>query len=252
MKGQHMLRPRPTFLLLVALCAAACGGGSPADGATAAAGATSPPGGGGGAAGEPYDEAIVAAAVDKLAATGSYVYEATITQTGGSGTRIQNVRGVVRTDPALARSVSYEADGDTIVLLFADGKDWADYGNGFEEVGADAGTRDDTDPLAIATLFAGSFAGHADDFVIAATETTHDVASVHLVLAEATLADRRESLGEGAEAWVAELWLAEADGRLVKAVWGGAQAPEPDAFGLPTFTIDITDVDCTCPVEAPG
>jgi len=115
--------------------------------------------------------------------------------------------------------VNYTADGDTIALLHVDGKDYADYGDGYVEVTADSGTREDTDPLAIRALYA-SFAGMADDLVVAGRETTHGIATVHLVLGEDVLADRRESLGEGAEGWIAELWLAEADGQLVKAVWG--------------------------------
>jgi len=79
----------------------ACGGG----GSTGSSAPTGPGGGGGGGTdvGEPYDAALIEAAADTLAALDSYVYEATITQTGGNGTRIQSVHGIVRTAPAEAR-----------------------------------------------------------------------------------------------------------------------------------------------------
>lgn len=224
-----------------------CSGGGAPTGSPGPGGGT----GGGGGVGESYEKAIVSGAAETLAALDSYVYEATIVQTGGSGTRTQTVHGIVRTAPAVARSVSYTANGDTIVLVFVEGKDYADYGTGFQAVGSDAGTRDDTDPLSIRTLY-GSFAGHAADFIVAGRESAHGIPSVHLVLAPDELADEREGLGAGAEGWIAELWLAESDGQLVKAIWGGPQAPAPAAFGQPYFTIDVTDVHCACPVTAPS
>ena len=204
-----------------------------------------------GSAGEPYDEAKVKGAVQALAALDSYLYEGKIVQTGGSGTRTQDVRGVVRSKPSPARSVSYTADGDTIVLMFADGKDFADFGNGLAPATADQGTREESDPLALSALYA-AFEGHADDFVLAGKETAHGVASDHLVLDPDELAKVRDQFGDGNDAWVAELWLAEADGRLVKAVWGGPQAAEPASFAPPFFTIDVTDANCDCPVTAPS
>jgi hypothetical protein len=240
---------------LVALLVLGCGGGSSATGGSSPAASSGSAGGGGGGSstevGEPYDKAIVLAAADTLATVDSYVYEGSIVQTGGSGTRTQTVHGIVRTVPIEARSVSYTAGGDTIVLVFADGKDYADYGTGFVAVGTEAGTRETSDPLSIRTLY-GAFGGHADDFVVAGRETTHEVPSVHLVLDPDELADVRELMGTGAEGWIAELWLAEDDGRLIKAVWGGPQAPDPDAFGQPNFTLDVTDMDCECPVTPPS
>lgn len=238
--------------LLVGVIVGACGSGGPvASGAPAASQPGGGGGGGGGTAGEPYDEAKVLSAADALAATDSYVYDASIVQTGGSGTRAQAVHGVVRSKPAVARSVGYTADGSTITLLFVDGVDYADYGNGITEVNAEAGTRDDTDPLSIKNLYATAVAGVGDDFVVAGNENTHGVEAVHLVLDPEVLADRRDSLGAGNEGWVAELWLAVADGRLVKLIWGGPQAAPPAAFGQPYFTIDVTEVNCTCPVDKP-
>lgn len=233
-----------------ALLVIGCGGGAATGSTPGGGGASTPPGGGG--TGEPYEEAIVTAAADVLAAVDSYEYDATIVQTGGSGVRTQTVHGIVRTSPSVARSVTYTVGEDVIALMFVDGKDFADYGTGFTAVAADAGTREETDPLAIRTLFSPFTGGRADDFVVAGKETVHDIATVHLVLDADALADERESLGEGAEGWIAELWIAEADGQLVKAVWGGPDAPDPAAFGRPTFTIDITDTHCECPVTAPG
>lgn len=233
----------------VALLVIGCGGGAATGSTPGGGGASTPPGGG---TGEPYDEALVTAAADVLAAVDSYEYDATIVQTGGSGVRTQTVHGIVRTSPSVARSVTYTIGADVIALMFVDGKDFADYGTGFTALAADAGTREETDPLAIRTLFSPFTGGRADDFVVAGKETVHDIATVHLVLDADALADERGSLGEGAEGWIAELWIAEADGQLVKAVWGGPDAPDPAAFGRPTFTIDITDTHCECPVTAPG
>jgi hypothetical protein len=228
-----------------------CGGGATSTGSSA----PTATGGGGGVGeitiGEPFDATLVEAAAETLAGLDSYVYEASIIQTGGSDTRTQTVEGIVRTAPEEARYVSYTAAGDTIVLVSVDGKDYADYGDGFIEVTADNGTREETDPLAIRALYA-SFSGVSDDMVVAGTETLHGIETVHLVLDEDVLAERREQLGEGAEGWIAELWLAVADGQLVKAVWGGPQAPKPAAFSAPWYTIDVTDTNCACPVIVPG
>ena len=100
-----------------------------------------------------------------------------------------------------------------------DGKDFADFGNGLAPATADQGTREESDPLALSALY-GAFLGQSNDFVLAGKETVHGVPSDHLVLDPDELAKVRDQFGDGNEAWVAELWLAEADGRLVKAVWG--------------------------------
>jgi hypothetical protein len=237
---------------IIALLAIGCGGGTPPGSAGSSAGAGASEGGGGGTAtGEPYDDAIVTAAADVLATADSYTYDGVIVQTGGSGPRTQAVTGTVRTSPEAARSVIYTEGDDAIKLLFADGKDFADYGTGYQPVAADAGTREETDPLSIRTLY-GSFAGHARDFVVAGKETINGIPTVHLVLDPDELADQRESIGEGAEGWVAELWLAEADGQLVRAIWGGPQAPPPASFGQPNYTIEVTDIHCDCPVDVPA
>jgi outer membrane lipoprotein-sorting protein len=245
----------------VASFVVACGGGAPA--------ASTGPGGGGGSPaastgsgggtdggpadiGEPYDKAIVKAAADKLAATDSYLYEMRIIQQRSSDVRTQNVHGVVRTKPVKARTVSYESGGDTIVLMFVDGKDFADYGNGLAPVGPDQGTREESDQLAVGAMFASSFGGYANHFVVKAKETVHGVATVHLVLDDKTLADRRAEMGKGYEGWLAELWLAEADGRLVKATWGGPVVTKPWSQLEPLYSLDVTDVGCECPVTAPG
>jgi hypothetical protein len=165
--------------------------------------------------------------------------------------RTQNVHGVVRTKPVKARSVAYEAGGDTITYLFVDGKDFTDYGNGLQSVPPDQGVREENDPLAISAMY-GSFRGYADDFIVKAKETVHDVATVHLVLDEATLADVRKDYGAGYEAFAAELWLAEADGRLVKGIWGGPLVSKPPSQLQPLWSVDITKVHCDCPVTAPS
>jgi hypothetical protein len=241
--------------LLATVLVAACGGGSSPVGSAAPGGASPAPagggGGGGGSAGEPYDKAKVEGAVAALSALESYLYEGKIVQTGGSGTRTQDVRGVVRTKPGPARSVAYTADGNTIVLMNVDGKDFADFGNGLAPATADQGTREESDPLALSALYA-AFLSNSNDFVLAGKETVHEVASDHLVLDPDELAKVRDQFGDGNEAWVAELWLAEADGRLVKAVWGGPLAAAPESFAPPFYTIDVTDTNCTCPVTAPG
>jgi len=254
----HPRRAGRRFLVLatagfLVILVAACGGAStPAGSAAGSSGSGDGNGGDTGTdVGEPYDPAVIEGAADVLATVPSYVYEATIVQTGGSGTRTQTVHGIVRTTPTEARAVTYTADGDTIGLLYVDGKDYADYGDGFQAVASDAGTREDTDPLAVRALY-GSFSGVSDDMIVAGTETTHDIATVHLVMDPEALAAQRADLGEGAEGWIAELWLAQADGQLVKAIWGGPLAPPPPAFSPPNYTIDVTDTDCECPVTAPS
>jgi hypothetical protein len=262
MKGNPMRRSLAGGLIVMFVVA--CGGGgapaaSPGGGGGAKSPAASTAGGGGGGGGgaggldigEDVDKALVQGATDVLAATDSYQYDMSIIQQRSSDVRTQNVHGVVRTKPAKARSVVYEAGGDTIRYLFVDGKDFTDYGNGLQSVPPDQGVRDENDPLAIHVMY-GSFLGHADDFIVKAKETVHDVATVHLVLNDETLADVREDYGTGFEAFIAELWLAEADGRLVKGIWGGPLVLKPPSQLQPLWSVDITKVDCTCPVTVPG
>ena len=107
---------------------------------------------------------------------------------------------------------------------------------------------DDTGELA-RKLWDEFFVDYADDFVTAGTETVHGRSAVHLTIDPYLVERKVEMFGEEWRPWTIDLWLAEDDGHLVRAVYGGPQAPI--TFTLPRFTIDIKSVDCECPVFEP-
>ena len=80
--------------------------------------------------------------------------------------------------------------------------------------------------------------------------TIHGQATTHLVIDPGGVEDQVQMFGEKYRAWTIELWLAEDDGRLVRGIFGGPQAPL--SYSVPQLTVDITSVDCECPVHDPS
>lgn len=194
--------------------------------------------------GEYADEEWVAAAVDVLHARDSYTIEVETTYEGSSGPELIRMFGTIR--PAdRASQVSQEIEGSGSTYITIGTESWIDFGDGRFRPQDET---DDTGELA-RKLWDEFFVDYADDFVVAGTETVHGRSAVHLTIDPYLVERKVEMFGEEWRPWTIDLWLAEDDGHLVRAVYGGPQAPI--TFTLPRFTIDIKSVDCECPVFEP-
>ncbi len=150
-------------------------------------------------------------------------------------------------------SVAYTANGNTIVLMFVDGKDFADFGNGLAPATADQGTREDTDPLALSALYA-PFAAQADDFILAGKETAHGVVRATTWCSTRTSSRRcATSSATATRPGSRSCGWPRPTAVSVKAVWGGPPgARHRKSFAPPFYTIDVTDTNCTCPGDRAG
>lgn len=229
-----------------AILLAACGGGASAptpveddpaaDMAGGEAAADAP-------AGDYADEELVLGAFEALAGHDSYSYEIKVR----GMTQSSVVRGIVHNAPEPARIVNYESSA---YLTIGD-RYWADLGWG-ELRPADEPFKEnlaETDEMSLDKLYE-PFTDFADDFVIDGRDEVGGVPTMHLVIDEYIVNQRVEAFGREHAGWTMEIWLAEEDGRLMKALYGGPLAPL-GAFGLDDYTLEVKSVDCDCPIVTP-
>ncbi len=236
-------------LLGIALLVGACGGGAqaadndtnPDDTAAAAEildGDAAP-------AGESADEAWIARAIDALYARESFTFEMSSTTEGSSGIEIRRTNGTVR--PADASSVvNFEIGGSVSQYVTIADESWVDYGDGnylSQET-------PDLSGEAVRTVWDERFAGYAHKFVVVGHETIHGQATTHVVIDPGVVEDQVQMFGEKYRAWTIDLWLAEDDGHLVRGIFGGPQAPL--SYSVPQLAVDVTSIDCECPVHDPS
>lgn len=264
MSSRTLHLPLVGLVLVGALVVAACGGGTRAGevdagdmpsgaGSASAAPGASAPAEPAGDVGSYADEALVAGAVDALMAHESFSYEVSSRGKASDDTEIRStIRAIVRTSPEPARIVNFESQGSTTVFLTIGDRYWADLGDGRfrpQETPFDANLPE-TDGSSLQNLFA-MFDSHFDDLIVTGHETTHGVPTVHLTIDPYIVEQRVEAFGEDERGWTLELYLAEDDGRLVRAVYGGPLA-NVGYFSLDDFAIDVKAVDCACPINEPS
>lgn len=178
-------------------------------------------------------------------ATGAFTFEIESTSEGSSGEETRRTYGVVRpTDEAA--TVNFEIEGTVSTHVTIGTRSWVDYGDSQWRPLDEPDLSGD----AIRELFDEYFSGSVDDFVIAGHETVHGRATIHAVIDPGRVEDQVQAFGDEYEGWSIDLWLAEADGHLVRAVYGGPLAPI--SFSVPRFTIDVESIDCVCPVSEPS
>ena len=233
------------------LLLAACGGTAapsadvPADpDAPASQPVEQPQAGGSTEVGAYADPALIQGAFAALDAHDSYSYEIAFRAEGTSGHHY----GIVRHAPVEARSVDYGG----IVHLAIDGEYWSDLGWG-ELRPADVPFKEHDpalDATSVQNLF-DDFVDNADDFVVDGTEEVAGQEAVRLVIDPYIVEQRVEAFGADEAGWTMQVWLSTADGALLKAMYGGPLA-NLDSFGYPDYTIEVKDLDCSCPLQAPA
>lgn len=242
-------------LLGLSLLVAACGGGASAaavgdDETTNAAGqaatdqAATDQGGAAAMSGDYADEEWIAGAVAALDAHDSYTFEIETTAESSYGEETRRTYGVVRPSDDAA-IVNFEIEGSVSQYVTIGDKSWIDYGDNQYR------PQDEPDESreVIRNVWDEFFASYADDFVVVGPEKTHGRATIHVVIDPDYVENKVEQFGEEYRGWTLDLWLAEDDGHLVRAVYGGPLAPI--SFGVPRFTLDVKSVDCECPVTEP-
>jgi hypothetical protein len=245
----HRERPFAAIgLLAVSLLIAACGGGASGADSTPASSdvPAQPPAGDTATAadGEYADEAWIANAVAALQAHDSYTFEIETTSESSYGEELRRTFGVVRpVDDAAVVNFEIEGTGSQYVTIGEES--WIDFGDGQYR------PQDEPDESreVMQAVWDEFFASYADDFVIAGNETVHGRATVHVVIDPYLVEQKVEMFGEEYRPWTIELWLAEDDGHLVRAIYGGDLAPI--SYSVPRFTLDVKSIDCECPVTEP-
>jgi hypothetical protein len=195
--------------------------------------------------GEYADEAWILGSIDALYARDSFTFEVETSGESSYGPFTNRVNGIVRpSDDAFV--VNFDTEGSVSQYVTIGDESWIDYGDGQyrpQDVPDDSGNH-------VRELWDEYFASYADDFVIAGEETVHGRATVHAVIDPEIVENKVELFGEEYRNWTLDLWLAADDGHLVRAIYGGPQAPV--SFSVPQVSIDVKSVDCECPVHDPS
>lgn len=246
-------------LAMAALLAACSGAPAGSAGATAAGTAgrtsagtvtgTAPVSQGTGAPIDPNDpEAVLTAAIDGMAALDSWSFTMRVeTGSGSARAGTVDVGGTIRRKPVAAEKFVVSGGGVTNTWIAVGDKGWfhTEPGPaGYTDSTAKDVERQNSDFLFSAV--SSPLQDQLDKYELAGDETSGGVAVRHYTLNAAQRARQADLLGIKAEDIRADIWTTPDSGRLFRVVWGQAGADGQIS------TYDVTETNCTCPVEPPA
>jgi hypothetical protein len=234
---------------VVAVLIAACGGSSatPAPQSSSRSQATTAA-----QAGEPIDTAAVQAAVTALKAHDSWQFSVTLIRSGTPNTS-QTITGTQRTAPQPAVSAAQPVEGSNDFHYIRIGDDiWYDVGQPTYTHIAAADAKNliaQYEPYYLDGLVQSALA-NGYEFDPVADETVSGVLTTHYRLESSDVDQIVESMkGITAADWAADVWIAKADGSLMRLAWGPQSVDKAQL--QPGFNYVVTALDCSCPVDPP-
>ena len=244
---------RYVLALFAAVLLAACGSGAPVSQAPTQAAqpsraqSTQP-----GQGGQPIDTAAIQAAVAALKAHDSWQFTVT-TYESGTPNFSRNVTGTQRSNPQAAVSATFSQSGQPDKRYVQIGDDvWYDAGTGsyVQTTASDNAVISQFQPYYLEGLVS-SAQGNGYQFQPVGPDTVSAVTTTHYRLADATIQSIVQPMnGLTAADWAADVWIADADGSLMRLAWGPQSV---DKAQLQTgFNYVVTSIDCTCPVDPPA
>jgi len=250
---------RLTVLLAAGvLMFAACGGSPAGNGATSTSGPdgnppqSTPGGGGGGGSADMIRYQDIQAAFAALEAQGSWEFEAEVFAASSAGSL--TVTGTERRQPERAVDAIHLTDDGPFAYVRIGDTIWFDAGVG-QWTEADASSRNlisQYEPYHLAGLVDLAVTSINNDFELVGEEQVNGVATRHYRLTEADRAQVTERLGLSPDAFAGDVWIATSGGYLVKFAHGPQSLDDMQLIGGIGFTVDVTSIGCSCPVEPPA
>lgn len=243
---------RGVLAFAAVLFLAACGGNSaatqqPSQAQPSRAQVTQPAQGG-----DAIDVSGIQAAVAALKAHDSWQFTVT-TFESGTPNFSRTVTGTQRTAPQIAVSASHTVPGSSDFHYIRIGDDvWFDAGQAtYTHTTAAEGPNliVQYEPYYLDGLVQAAEA-NGYEYEPVGVETVSGVSAMHYRLSADDVDNIVESMtGITAAEWAADVWIAQADGSLMRLQWGPQSVDKAQLN--PGFDYVVTSIDCVCPVDPP-